>query len=168
MNVRAVLTGKLNTSIIAFADDIILLNPSLGQLQEMLNNCVDFGRVWIEIQQNKNTICDIRNILIAKPKQNLREHHYATTERTQTPRISMGNPKKASCNKHMHSRISELWGTTSSHISSGNRWTHPATISTIAKGIIIPKLLYGIELSETTNSFLSFINTQLRNAIKSL
>ena len=78
MNVRAVLTGKLNTSIIAFADDIILLNPSLGQLQEIMNNCVDFGRVWIEIQQNKNTICDIRNILIAKPKQNLREHHYAT------------------------------------------------------------------------------------------
>ena len=43
-----------------------------------------------------------------------------------------------------------------------------ATISTIAKGIIIPKLLYGIELSETTNSFLSLINTQLRDAIKSL
>ena len=35
--------STLDTSIIAFADDIILLSPSLRGLQSMIDKCVEFG-----------------------------------------------------------------------------------------------------------------------------
>ena len=43
MNIGTYLPGLINTSIIAFADDLILLSPNLKQLQLMLTECERFG-----------------------------------------------------------------------------------------------------------------------------
>ena len=44
MNMGTLLPGEINTSIIAFADELILMSPTLHQLQRMINECVDFGK----------------------------------------------------------------------------------------------------------------------------
>jgi len=42
-NIGALLPGQINTSIIVFADDIIMLSPNLKHLQMMVNECELFG-----------------------------------------------------------------------------------------------------------------------------
>ena len=36
--------GNINTSIIAFADDLILVSLNLHQRQSLVNECVEFGK----------------------------------------------------------------------------------------------------------------------------
>ena len=76
--------------------------------------------------------------------------------------------KKISLTKHQENRISELWAVTSSLISSGIRKMHPNIIANIFKSIVLPKVLYGLEITTTTKTFLELMNRQCRSAFKSL
>ena len=44
LNIGTFLDPGINTSIIAFADDLILLSPSLKHLQQMLSLCESYGQ----------------------------------------------------------------------------------------------------------------------------
>ena len=70
--------------------------------------------------------------------------------------------------KHKESRVSDLWSTTSSLVSSGANWFHPNSTSTIFRSVIIPKVLYGVEILDIDKYFDTLINNQCRNSLKSL
>uniref|UniRef100_A0A7M5URT5 Uncharacterized protein n=1 Tax=Clytia hemisphaerica TaxID=252671 RepID=A0A7M5URT5_9CNID len=62
----------------------------------------------------------------------------------------------------------ELWSVTSSLIASGVRHCHPDTIVSLFNTLIIPKLMYGLELVDLSKSELDSINAQARSCLKSL
>ena len=70
--------------------------------------------------------------------------------------------------KHKESRMSELWSTTSSLVSSGIKWYHPNSTAAIFRSVIVPKTLYGIEILDINRYFDNLITNQCRNSLKSL
>ena len=76
--------------------------------------------------------------------------------------------KNVTLDSHNQSRISEMWATTSSLVSCGIRWTHPSTSANVFRSIILPKVLYGIEITDVNKYFESLVNKQCRSSLKSL
>ena len=170
MEIGTKLPGGINTSIVAFADDIILLSPNLKQLQLMLDKCVDFGKEHgLKFNKLKTQFVISGTSPITDPTITLDNSTIRPQKELKHLGFKWGTlGKTLTLDRHIHSRLTDLWATTSSLISSGVRWVHPGTIATIAKSILIPKLLYGLELTELTKSFETLLNTQFRNSVKSL
>ena len=61
-----------------------------------------------------------------------------------------------------------MWSVTSSLISAGVRNTHPNIIVNLFNSLIIPKLLYGMEIVRLSNSDIIQIEAQARSCLKSL
>ena len=164
------LPGGKDMSVIAFADDLILISPTLSGLQELLDTCVRYGRCHnlkfnttktqflisgTSNLPNKSIILDGKQI---EPQDQLKH---------------LGFLWKKSINiVHLHShleyRISEMWSVTTSLISGGVRHLHPNQIVDIYKTLVIPKLLYGLELIRFKSCHWDIINRQARCALKAL
>ena len=49
--------GDINTSIVGYCDDIVLLSPTLNNLQILLDKCGEFGRKWrINFNPDKSVV----------------------------------------------------------------------------------------------------------------
>ena len=70
--------------------------------------------------------------------------------------------------RHNDLCISEMWATTSSLVSCGIRWTHPNIVANIFSTLVIPKVLYGIEITNVNKYLESLISKQCRSSLKSL
>ena len=66
----------------------------------------------------------------------------------------------------MDNRISEMWAMTSTLISAGIRKLHPNSIIQVFKSVIIPRLLYGIEIVSLSKSDKSYLDRQARCSLK--
>ena len=171
MNIGTYLPGLINTSIIAFADDLILLSPNLKQLQLMLTECERFGlKKGLRFNDTKTQFvisgkCPIPdptillNGKLIAPKDELKHLGFSW---------SINHTKRLTLYKHQTARISELWATTSSLISCGVRKMHPSTIISIFRSIILPKMMYGLEIAPLSRSFMDLLDTQCRCSLKVL
>ena len=65
-------------------------------------------------------------------------------------------------------RLSEMWAVTTSLISAGVRKLHPHQIVQLFKSLVIPKLLYGVELMDLSETSRINLNRQARSAMKSM
>ena len=170
MKIGATLGNSLNTSIIAYADDLILLSPTLRSLQEMINKCIEYGQEHgLKFNHAKTQFCvsgpcqlpapalSMYNIQIL-PKQEL--VHLGFKWKIQRNTLQL--------NHHKDVRISELWAVTSSLITAGIRNTHPNTIVHIFNTIVVPKLLYGLEIVRLSNSDITQLEAQARSSLKAL
>ena len=163
------LPGPINTSIIAFADDLILL--SLKQLQLMLTECELFGfKNGIRFNDTKTQFvisgkCPIPNPTLSlngktiAPKDELKHLGYSW---------KANHTSKLTLHKHQNACIAELWATTSSLISCGVRKMHPNIIVSIFKKIILPKIMYGLEIAPLSRSFMDLLDIQCRCSLKLL
>ena len=61
-----------------------------------------------------------------------------------------------------------MWAVTSSLIASGVRKMHPNIIANIFRSVVLPKVLYGLELTVTSKPLLERLNRQCRSAFKNL
>ena len=68
----------------------------------------------------------------------------------------------------MLDRIASMWSVATSLITSGIRKCHPNSIITVFNSVVIPKLLYGLELVKLNKSDHNYLNTQARICLKSL
>ena len=170
LNLGTYLPGNINTSIIVFADDIILLSPTLSQLQKMVDTCTDFGfQNGLKFNISKTQFLISGKSPIEHPKLSLNHKEIHTKSQLKHLGFNWQMFKdKLSLRYHQNSRISELWATTASLTSCGIRKMHPATIATIFRSIVVPKVLYGIEITDCTNSFIENISRQCRSALKHL
>ena len=57
-----------------------------------------------------------------------------------------------------HDRVSELWATTDALIRSEIRFCRPYTMAKVFNTIVVPRLIYDIEICELTQQVLDKIN----------
>ena len=170
LNIGTFLDPGINTSIIAFADDLILLSPNLKHLQQMLSLCESYGQATgLKFNSKKTQFvisgdCPFQHPTViindkeVKPQPTLK--HLGFLWDTKLRKITLAG--------HQENRISELWAVTFSLIASGIRKMHPNIIANIFRSIVLPKVLYGMELTVTSKPFLERLNRQCRSAFKNL
>ena len=170
LNFGTLLPGEINTSIIAFVDDLILMSPTLHQLQIMIDKCDKFGHEHsIKFNGPKTQFLISGVCPIPDPFITLEQQTIQIKQEMKHLGFKWGmKGNRVTLDKHRQSCISDLWATTSSLISSGIRWIHPDTITNIFKTLVIPKMLYGIEVLDVNNSSYYFVHKQCRMSLKSL
>ena len=151
---------------------LFLLSTSLSSLQKMVDYCVSYGL------QNKIKFNADKTEFIISGLHQPDSFFYLDGQRIK-PSLSLKHlgfkwsPKHDGSSlqdSHVAERVSELWAVTDASIRSGIRSCHPYTIGTlyIATSIVVPHLLYGLELCELNHLTLTYLNTQARSALKSL
>uniref|UniRef100_A0A7M5XB23 Reverse transcriptase domain-containing protein n=1 Tax=Clytia hemisphaerica TaxID=252671 RepID=A0A7M5XB23_9CNID len=172
LKVGTQLEQSLNTSIIVFADDIILLSPTLKQLQIMIDTCFNYGQkkgIKFNTDKQKTQFLISGKHPFPNPTLNLN----GETIHPQTNLKHLGfqwsiKSRHLSLLRHFEDRVSELWAVSSSLISCGIRKLHPSSIVTLFKSIVIPKVLYGLEITNLNVTQSQLLDRQLRSALKSL
>lgn len=172
MKIGCSLPNGLRTAIIAYADDIILMSPSLKHLQSMVSLCEEHGKdngLKFNPSKTKTQFVISGQSKLTNPKLNLQ----STEINPQDTLNHLGfhwcvKNDKLSLSGHKESRISELWSVVTSLITSGIRHCHPNAIISIYNSIVLPKLLYGLELVDLTKTELEFLNRQARSSLKAL
>ena len=169
LNIGTFLPNDTNTSIIAFADDIILISPTLTGLQSMLDNCVKYGREHGIRFNNKTQFVIsgkspfqdpklVLNNVFIRPKDNL--IHLGFEWKIKSNKLSL--------HKHKENQINKLWSSTASLVSAGIRKLHLYSIISIYQSVLIPQFLYGLEILNLSQNELEYINKQCRICLKSL
>eukprot|EP00111_Clytia_hemisphaerica_P001565 TCONS_00004470-protein len=68
LKIGATLGNGLNTSIIAYADDLILLSPTLRSLQVMIDKCIEYGQEHgLKFNHSKTQFCISGKCQLPKP-----------------------------------------------------------------------------------------------------
>lgn len=171
MNLGTFLPGNIRTSIIAYADDIILISPTLTGLQQMLDACTNYGQYHgIKFKHSKTQFiisgkCELPNPQLSiynntiKPKDEL--HHLGFIwKKSHQHRLNLKS--------HREYRIREMWSITSSLISAGVRKLHPNTIINLFRTLVLPKLSYGLEIVNMSLTESCSLDSQARSCLKSL
>ena len=173
LKIGTFLPGSINTSIVVYADDIILISPTLKHLQLMVQSCERFGEVnglKFNSSSGKTQFIISGNSPLVNPQIMLNEELVNPVSQLKHLGFIWGTSsrKKITLQNHIDNRISELWSTISSLISCGVRKMHPNTIVSIFKSIVLPKVLYGLELTEMNGTLLDKLDRQCRVAFKSM
>ena len=170
LNAGCKLSDGTDMSIIAFADDIILLSPTLHGLQRMIDHCVKFGsernikfnhektQFIVSGKSNLSNVCISLEKNVVTPQCYLK--HLGFTWELQSNDITL--------RRHMDNRIGEMWAMTSTLISCGIRKLHPNSIVHVFKSVVIPRLLYGIEIVSLSKSDRNYLDRQARCSLKSM
>ena len=170
LKVGTLLPGNIDTSVIAYADDLILLSSTLKGLQLILDKCVEYGidhalkfnHLKTQfVVSGKCHVSDPQLILYGNqvlPQDNL--HHLGFKWKVKLSSLQL--------NEHAETRLKELWAVTTSLITAGVRKLHPNSIVTLFKSIVIPKMIYGLELVDLSSTQYNRIDRQARASLKSL
>eukprot|EP00111_Clytia_hemisphaerica_P019553 TCONS_00057647-protein len=123
LNIGTYLPGQINTSIIVFADDIILLSPNLKHLQQMINECTLFGiENGLKFNPSKTQFLISGQSPLCNPCITLNEKQIE--QQCQLKHLGFNwkmDRDKLSLKNHQDSRIAEMWATTASLTSCGVR-----------------------------------------------
>ena len=159
-----------DTSVVAFADDLILISPTLHGLQLLANKCVEYGNDHnLKFNHSKTQFVISGQSIVPNPVL-LLDGSFVQTQNTMK---HLGFAWKQRKDKlelryHMDYRLSEMWSVVSSLVSAGVRHLHPNQIVSLYNSLVIPKLLYGIELIDLTHSDKETLNRQARCSLKCL
>ena len=171
LKLGTLLPNGTDTAIIAYADDLLIISSNLKHLQIILDHCVKYAYDHNTIFNHAKTQFVISgkspiqdpyltlNGIRIKPQNELK--HLGFTWK-------LNKSKKLSLQSHVDSRLAELWSVATSLISAGIRKLHPNSIVSLFETIVIPKLLYGLEIISMPKSLTERINRQARTCLKSL
>ena len=170
LNVGTFLPGNINTSIIAFADDLILMSPTLEHLQRLLDTCLTYGKEHaIKFNEQKTQFVISGQSPLPSPYLTMNSSSVTVKSEMKHLGFKWGMKKDIlNLDRHNESRLSELWATTASLLSSGARWYHPSTTASVFQSIVVPKVLYGVEILDINKHFETLLDKQCRNSLKSL
>ena len=161
----------LDTSIIAFADDLISISPNIRGLQLMVDKCVEYGLDHLIKFNNKTQFVISGKPPIPNPSITINGNNVYPKENLLYLGFTWGNTSLSnilSLKQHKQERINKLWGTTASLISAGIKKLHPYSIAAIYRTIVIPQLLYGLEIVDISHTDLDHLDRQGRACFKSL
>jgi len=170
LKIGAFLPNNYHTAIVVYADDIILLSPNLKHLQTMISHCEQHGhKLGLKFNQTKTQFVTSGTSRIKKPTITLNNTSILPQDRLTHLGFKWTlKGSKLNLDHHKDTRISELWAITTSLIAAGIRHCHPNSIVTIFNSILMPKLLYGLELVKLTKTDQESLNRQARMCVKSL
>jgi hypothetical protein len=161
-----------STSITSYADDIILMSATLRGLQEMIDTCINYGyENGIKFNPTKTEFIisgqpTMKNITLnidgtdVLPTKSLK--HLGFHWMTHATNISSINKS------HLEHRINDFRAASAALITSGIRFLHPNSISTLYQSLLIPRLLYGLELCHLNKTDISRLEVIARSSLKSL
>ena len=162
------------TGITAYADDIILMSPTISGLQTMLDKCVAYGmKHMIKFNSTKT------EFVISGNSQHLLNPFVYVDSMRVYPQQSLthlgfhwlvnSRSNLASFDKsQLDHRLGEMWGVVNALVTSGIRFCHPDTIFTLYTSVVLPKLLYGLELCELNKTLSRKLDIAARTALKYL
>lgn len=137
------------TGIIAYADDIILLSPTMYGLQKLVDKCVEYNNsVAIRINWEKTEFLvsgsAITNAYILldhyriKPQNRLKHLGFIWNIKNNIAHVATLD------DENIQERINKFWTVIYTLIKGGIRFCHPSTIAHIYKTLAVPTLLYGL------------------------
>ena len=158
------------TGILMYADDIILMSPTLSGLRKLIQrvteiskeNCINFNADKTEFCVSKSSGTDnyfVMNGYTIRPSNNLK--HLGVLWNLKNNVLTMDD-------ENITLRISKFWSVIHTLIKEGIRFCHPHTIKHLYNTLAVPTLTYGIELCDLTPQLANKLDLEGRKAIKSL
>ena len=170
LQIGTILPTKIDTSIIAFADDLLLISPTWKGLQLMLDECVRYGLAHgLKFNEKKTQFVVSGKSPLQNPTLHLDQD--IITPCTEIKHLGFTcslKSNKMRIQQHVEKRICEMWATTSTMISAGARKFQPKSIVSLFKSIILSKPTYGMEKVNLSTSVQVKLNQQARCCLKSL
>ena len=160
------------TAIVMYADDIILMSPTLSGLQKLANLCNDYSnKNGISLNPEKTELLISGNPLTTRslfldhfkihPQQSLKHLGFKWTLHIRSHQATVET-------ENIQERINNFWTIIHTLINSGIKFCHPETIVSLFKSLPIPTLTYGIELCTLSESLLKKLDIEGRSALKAL
>lgn len=160
------------TGIIMYADDIILLSPTMSGLQELLDNCVGYSdRHGIRMNADKTEF--LISVPGKRPEEGLILNHWFVYPNTSLKHLGFlwsirKNNTATLEGENIDQRINKFWTVIYALVKSGIRYCAPHTIAHMFRSLAIPTLTYGLELCDLKPQILVKLDTEARAALKSL
>lgn len=160
------------TGLIMYADDIILLSPTINGLRLLLDECVTYSEQHgIAMNADKTVLLMsgdgekesyiLMNHWYVRPNHSLKHLGFIW---------NVGNRQNLATieDEHVAQRLSKFWTVIYSLIKSGIRFCAPGTIVHMFRSLAVPTLTYGLELCTLKRQLLEKLDKEARSALKSL
>ena len=161
------------TGIIAYADDIILISPTISGLRKLLSKCqAYFSSTAITLNVEKTEFIKsgpakhTHNAFI--PLNGYHIHLQSSLKHLGFIWNTKRSGKACLSEKNVTERTSKFWAVIYSLIKGGVRYCNPESISELYRTLAVPTLTYGLELCSLTQSQLDDLDREGRKAIKQL
>ena len=159
------------TGIVAYADDIILMIPTLSGLQHLLNKCINFynnNAISLNIEKTEFMTSGIRTPI----NTHIEMHFHQILPNDKLKHLGFIWSKKRNYGTlngaNVCERISKFWSVIHGLIKGGIRFCQPETIIELYKTLAVPTLTYGLEIPHLTQTQLDNLDIEGRKAIKFL
>ena len=162
------------TGIVAYADDVILISPTVTGLRKLLGRCQEyFGSTAITLNVAKTEFISSGETKSTPKNAYIPLDGYHVHLQTSLKHLGfLWNVKKSGKaslgDKNVSDRISKFWAVVYSLIKGGIRYCNPETITELYKTLAVPTLTYGLELCSLTQHQLDDLDKEGRKAIKQL
>lgn len=161
------------TGIVAYADDIIILSSTLSGLQKLVNKCNVYNNYnYIKLNPDKTEILVSGKQLVTYSSIKLSNTNIELSSTLKHLGFIWDNQhsshKATLQQSNLNERITQFQAAGHALIRSGIRFTHPSTIVQLYCSLLVPKLIYGLELCDISNSTLQKLNITGRSMLKSL
>ena len=159
------------TGIVAYADDIILMSPTLSGLQHLIDKCLQYYNntaISLNVDKTEFLASGTRippesyismNFQHIHPHDKLKHLGFMWNKRRNRGTLSGANVQE---------RISKFWSVIHSLIKGGVRFCQPETIVELYRTLAVPTLTYGLELPNLSDNQLIELDKEGRRALKSL
>ena len=161
------------TGIIAYADDIILISPTVNGLRKLLAKCQDyFSSTAISLNVEKTEFItsgptkNTQNAFI--PLNGFHIHLQTSLKHLGFLWNRKRSGKACLSDKNVSERTSKFWAVIYSLIKGGVRYCNPTSIAELYRTLAVPTLTYGLELCSLTQRQLDDLDREGRKAIKQL
>ncbi len=159
------------TGIVAYADDVILMSPTVSGLQHLLNECIHFynnNAITLNIDKTEFISSGLRTPNNAHI--DIQFHQVYPGEKLKhlgfiwNKKIYYGTLNDVNITE----RMSKFWSVVHGLIKGGIRFCQPDSIIELFKTLAIPTLTNGLELTQLTQTQLDKLDVEGRKAIKFL
>ena len=159
------------TGIVAYADDVILMSPTLSGLQHLINECFSFygdNAISLNIDKTEFFTSGLRTPLAPSidmqfqqinPGEKLKHLGFVWSKQRRCGTLAGYNVQE---------RISKFWSVIHGLIKGGIRFCQPETIIELYNTLAVPTLTYGLEIPSLTQTQMENLDTESRKAIKFL
>jgi hypothetical protein len=159
------------TGIVAYADDVILMSPTVSGLQHLLNECLHFyneNAISLNIDKTEFLSTGFRSstnthieVLFHQiyPGERLKHLGFIWSKQRFHGTLNGTN---------ITERTSKFWSVVHGLIKGGIRFCQPDTIIEMFKTLAIPTLTYRLELTQPTQTQLDKLDVEGRKALKYL
>ena len=150
------------TGIVAYADDIILISPTLSGLQHLLNKCINFynnNAISLNIEKTEFITSGLRTPI----NTHIEMHFHQILPNDKLKHLGFIWSKKRNYGTlggaNVCERISKFWSVIHGLIKGGIRFCQPETIIELYKTLAVPTLTYGLEIPQNSEFQILFIKT---------